>query len=391
MPARSATRADDVLIVGLALGPLVGLVAAIAIAWRDGAVGAVDLALFFGFWAATMASIELGYHRYFAHRAFRSGRAFEAFVVVFGSMSFQGPAIWWAATHRQHHKHSDRPEDPHSPHLAGGGLGGMLRGLWDAHMGWNFRAYQTIRDRASWKHLVPDLLANPWLRAVNRGYFLWMALGLALPALIGGVVTASWHGALTGFLWGGLVRLFAVNHATYAVNSLCHGFGTRPYGLHARDRATNIGVLAPLTMGGSWHHNHHVFPGSATTRIEPWQIDPGGAVLRVLAWLGVVWDLNRPDARDPAWRRQLRARVAGLGEARVSGVTERSAFVELARRAARCSVGSRLVLRDFALRGEGPLAIGDVEATVDRVTWHGVLVSFAPSDALGGLRQRSSP
>jgi stearoyl-CoA desaturase (delta-9 desaturase) len=370
------TRLDDVLILGLALGPLVGLVAAIAIAIEHGAIGGVNLALFFGFWFATLVGIELGYHRYFSHRAFRTGRVVEALLVIFGSMSFQGPAIWWAATHRLHHKHADRPNDPHSPHLAGGGLRGLVRGLYDAHMGWNFRAYQTIRDKAPWKHLVPDLLDNRWLRQVNRGYFAWMAVGLVLPAAIGGLATGSWHGVLTGFLWGGLVRLFAVNHAVYAVNSLCHGFGSRPFALHSRDRSTNNLPLVLVTLGASLHHNHHVFPGSASNWIAPWHVDPGGAVLRAMSWLGLVWDLGTPDAGDPAWRRRMRVRV-GDRVANVSGLTEKGAFVELGLRAAEIRVGTTVKLRDFELVGAAPLAIRETEAVVDRVTWHGIAVTFA--------------
>ena len=395
--AKPTTTLDDILIIGLALGPLVGVVAGAVLGATT-----LDLALFGSFWFATMFGIELGYHRYFSHRSFKCGRLLQALMIIFGSMSFQGPAIWWAATHRKHHKFADRAEDPHSPHNAGTGVRGMLLGLYDAHMGWNFRAYQTIRDKTQWKHFVPDLVEDRWLRAVNRGYFLWMALGLAIPAAIGGAVTGTWHGALTGVVWGGLVRLFAVNHGTYAVNSLCHAFGARPFALHSRDRSTNNFVIALFTFGAGWHHNHHVFPGSATNWVLPWQVDFGGALLRGLSWCGVVWDRGTPpaEARDPAWRRRMRVRVAspGFAGARsnakrcggsideiagfVSGISEKGGFIELRGRAR--EVGSRITLHV-----ETPPC--DVDAIVERTSWRGVAVRFVePKPELAALKRELS-
>jgi stearoyl-CoA desaturase (delta-9 desaturase) len=314
-------------------------------------------------------------------------------------MSFQGPAIWWAATHRRHHQQADREGDPHSPHLAGGGMRGLLAGLWDAHMGWNFRAFTTIRRSGTWKHLVPDLAANARLRAVNRGYFAWMALGLALPAAIGGVVSGSWVGAWTGFLWGGLVRLFLVNHGIYAVNSLCHAFGARPFSLHSRDRSTNSRALALFTMGAALHHNHHMFPSSGINRMGPFELDPAGLILGALERLGVIHDLHRPpDLRAAGWRRRLEGTLEADGvtcRGTVSGLSAHGAFVEARGLPSSLAVGSRAVLRGLVSSDGQPAELEAIAAQVEQVSWRGVGLRFAaPSEALAGavarLRRRGS-
>ena len=88
-----------------------------------------------------------------------------------------------------------------------------------------------------------------------------------IPALLGAVLTWSWTGAALGFLWGGLVRVFVMNHVIYwCINSVTHTFGTRPF--HTRDLSTNNVWLAIPTLGQAWHNNHHAFPGSAIMSIS---------------------------------------------------------------------------------------------------------------------------
>jgi stearoyl-CoA desaturase (delta-9 desaturase) len=393
MTTRAAWWFDRAVLAAVALVPLGGVIVAVDLAWSRGYVGGVNIALFFAFWAATMFGIEAGYHRYFSHRAFRAGRGFEAALVILGSMAFQGPAVWWAAVHRRHHRFADDHGDPHSPHLAGTGVRAMVAGLWDAHAGWNVREFETMRDKTSWKHLVPDLLANRWLRTVNRGYFVWLVLGLVVPAALGGVITSSWLGALDGLLWGGLVRMFAVTQGIYLVNSIGHAFGSRPFALHARDRATNNSFVALVTLGAGFHHNHHIFPASATNRIAPWQVDVVGAVLTVLEWAGVVRDLHRPpvDALT-GWTRQATVRLRGDGgvvDASVAGLSARGMFVESRRAARLLPLGARVQLDRFRVSGPGAPTIPDAEAVVERSTWQGIGVRFvAPSPELCAAVER---
>src|SRR5207237_546614 len=96
---------------------------------------------------------------------------------------------------------------------------------------------------------------------INRHYLVWPILGVAIPALLGGLLTGTWMGVLKGFLWGGMVRIFLAQQVTWAVNSIGHVYGRRPFEIE--DRSTNNGWLALLSAGGSWHNNHHAFPTSA--------------------------------------------------------------------------------------------------------------------------------
>jgi stearoyl-CoA desaturase (delta-9 desaturase) len=127
---------------------------------------------------------------------------------------------------------------------------------------------------------------------MNSLYLLWVALGLALPALLGGLLTGSVDGALRGLLWGGFVRTFAVFQTGLALGSLCHSHGSRPFAI--RGRAANNALLALQSFGEGWHQNHHAFPASALFGFEWWQVDVGGWVIRGLESLGWVWKVRVP-------------------------------------------------------------------------------------------------
>lgn len=269
--------------------PLLGFVVAIASIWKK-AIDPVDLGLFVGMFFLTAVGIEVGYHRYFSHRAFRATTAVSVILAILGSMAAQGPLIYWVGLHRQHHEYSDQPGDPHSPHLHGSGILGLLRGLWHSHIGWMFD-----HEIPNPIHYAPELLRDKVISRVNRLYFVCLLLGLAIPAIVGGVLRGSWIGAWYGFLWGGLVRLLMVENVIWTVNSVVHVYGSRPF--NTRDQSRNNIWLAIPTLGGSWHNNHHAFPSSATNRLEWWQIDLGGWIIRVLEFAGLAWDVKAPTAR----------------------------------------------------------------------------------------------
>ncbi|MEM9457829.1 MAG: acyl-CoA desaturase [Myxococcota bacterium] len=370
--------------------PTAGVVVALSMGARGDWPDPANLVVFAILWASTLLGIEAGYHRYFSHASFKTGAVFEVVLALLGSMAFQGPVVWWAAMHRRHHRHADDEGDPHSPQLRGGGLRGTLRGLWDAHMAWLFQEVDSISRKSRWADLVPDLLANRRIWWVHRRYPHWLALGLLLPAGLGGMLTGSGHGALMGLLWGGLVRIFVVNHTIWAVNSICHVHGRRPFALHARDRSTNNAWVAWLSFGAGWHHNHHVFPGSATTRIEWWQLDVSGLVLAALARLGITWDLRTPPAsvREGLWSRRVFTRLevepsaaapapVTTAVAEVTALRSHGAFVETT---ASWPVGTPLVLRDLRARDRR----GQPERMVDMLPLHAVVERVAP----GGLKVR---
>jgi len=280
--ALSVSRIGKAGTLAAVLLPPLGLVAAVVLVWGWG-VSWADLGLLAGFYLLTAVGVTVGFHRLFVHRSFQTGTAVQLVLAALGSMAAQGPLFRWAAHHRRHHQHSDTARDPHSPHRPGG----RLRGLWHAHVGWVFRP-----DPVDLGRYVRDLRRKWALRLSNRLFVVWVGLGLGLPAALGGLFAGSWAGALTGLVWGGLVRLFLVHHVTWSVNSAGHLWGKRRYrsGDHSRDNF----VLGVLAMGEGWHNAHHAFPTSARHGLRWWQLDLSYYFIRLLALVGLAWNVRLP-------------------------------------------------------------------------------------------------
>lgn len=287
----SLARLDKKLAWVVTCAPPVGFVVAMVLPFYGYPISMLDIGLWLGMHVPILIGVEVGFHRHFAHRSFKTHRAVEIALAVMGSMAFQGPVIWWAATHRRHHKYSDQPGDPHSPHLFGSGLRAQVKGLFHAHMGWLFVPQSTRAD--GWDRYAYDLYRDRGIFKVHSLYFYWLLLGFVIPAVVGGAVTRSWSGVFLGFLWGGLVRIFMMNHVFYwCINSVTHSFGTRPF--RSDDLSTNNVWLAIPTLGQSWHNNHHAFPSSALMGLRWWEMDIGGWVVRSLGRLGLAWDIKKP-------------------------------------------------------------------------------------------------
>jgi stearoyl-CoA desaturase (delta-9 desaturase) len=268
------------------VGPLVGVVAAAVLSWNNG-FSPLDLGMLAVGYVLTGLGITVGFHRLFTHRSFETVRPVQFALGVLGSMAFQGPVLEWVGRHRLHHQHSDAVEDPHSPHWHGGGPMGVLRGLWHAHIGWAFSPDQPNLDR-----YAPDLRKSPLMRFVNNLFGAWAALGLIVPALIGGLVTQTWAGAVSGFLWGGLVRVFLVHHMTWSINSVCHLWGAKPY--DCGDESRNNPVMGVIAFGEGWHNNHHAFPTSARHGLKWWEFDASYLVIRGLVACRLAWNPKLP-------------------------------------------------------------------------------------------------
>jgi len=104
----------------------------------------------------------------------------------------------------------------------------------------------------------------------------------------------------------------------FAVNSIGHAFGSRPFA--TPDHSRNSLPIALWSLGEGWHNNHHAFPSAAAHGIGWRQPDPGGLVIRVLAGAGLVWNVrSMPDEVVARRRRQppapVRAVVAPRGRA----------------------------------------------------------------------------
>jgi stearoyl-CoA desaturase (delta-9 desaturase) len=271
--------------VGVAL-PFVAFVVAIVLLWNS-VVGWLDLVIMAVLYVLTGLGITVGYHRLLTHRSFQTSRPIQYTFAILGSMSVQGPVLSWVADHRKHHAHTDEEGDPHSPHLAGRGLIGSLRGLWHAHVGWLL----SLKDRAEPERYARDWLEDRGMRVINKLFFVWLLLGIAIPFAIGLAVGGTIAAGLTAALWGGAVRIFFLHHVTFSINSICHFFGRRSFS--TEDESRNVFWLAPLSFGESWHNNHHAFPRSAFHGLRWTQIDPGGIVIRALEKTGLAWNVVR--------------------------------------------------------------------------------------------------
>ncbi|MET8998191.1 acyl-CoA desaturase [Amycolatopsis sp. NPDC004169] len=271
------------------LVPFLALAVAVPVFWGWG-ISWLDLTIAAAFFVVSTLGITVGYHRYFTHGAFRAKRALRIALAIAGGLAAQGPVLVWVADHRRHHAFSDREGDPHSPWLFGTSPVALVRGFWHAHMGWLFG-----RDKTNVDRFAPDLAADRDLRVVDRLFPLWVVLSLLLPPLLGGLLTLSWWGALTAFLWAGLARISFQHHVTWSVNSVCHMIGERPF--TSRDRSANFWPLALLSMGESWHNTHHADPTSARHGVLRGQLDVSARVIWVFEKLGWAWNVRWPTAK----------------------------------------------------------------------------------------------
>ena len=278
------TRAERIAnLTGVVL-PFVGVIAAIVLLWNR-AVDLTDIGILVVSYLVTAIGVTVGFHRLLTHRAFATYPWLERTFAVMGSMSVQGSVMDWVADHRKHHAHTDREGDPHSPHV---GHGSGLSGLWHAHVGW----LMETQGQADWKRYAPDLYEDPGMRRIGRRFPALAVLSLLIPTAAGFVLHGfTLDGALRGLVWGGLVRIFFVHHITWSVNSICHFFGSRRFDVD--DHSTNVGWLAVLSLGESWHHNHHAFPRSAYHGLRWWEVDPSGLIITGLQRVGLAWNVVR--------------------------------------------------------------------------------------------------
>jgi stearoyl-CoA desaturase (delta-9 desaturase) len=228
------------------------------------------IALCLATYTIRMFGVTAGYHRYFAHRSFKTGRVFQLILAFLAQSSAQQGVLWWAAHHRHHHKFSDHPEDLHSP---------LQSGFWWSHLGWIF-----ARDHLPTRfELIRDFEKYAELRFLNRYPLIPIILmGIAL-FIIGGTPWLVWGlGVSTVFLW----------HGTFTINSLSHVFGTRRF--RTSDTSRNNPLLALITLGEGWHNNHHRYPSSTRQGFYWWEFDITYWVLKGLRLIGLVSDLRSP-------------------------------------------------------------------------------------------------
>jgi stearoyl-CoA desaturase (delta-9 desaturase) len=268
--------------------PPVGLLSAMGLLWGT-AFHWADLLLLVALYSVCAFGTTIGFHRYFTHRGFEARTPVKAVLAILGCMTMQGPITQWVTDHRKHHALSDQPGDPHSPNVGHPeGAWGAVRGFVHAHVGWMFSNLGMEQGRSYGKDLYEDRL----VRTIDRLYLLWVLLTFGIPFGIGYAIGGSWQRAVEAMVWGGLLRIFLYQHATFGVNSICHMFGKQAY--LSRDKAKNNWLIALLVFGEGWHNNHHAFPASAQHGVDRRQIDVSWWVIRAMERLGLVWNVKRP-------------------------------------------------------------------------------------------------
>jgi stearoyl-CoA desaturase (delta-9 desaturase) len=292
-----ATRVIAIILVGgpfAAMGYALFLASNLYLDWSD-------LALLLTMYTLTAFGITIGLHRYLTHGSFKTNRLIKITLVILGAMAFEGSPISWVANHRLHHAYSDRDGDPHSPHLTKG----LVSGFVYAHIGWFF-----ARRRADPAFWARDLVRDSDILLISRYSLVWALLGLAIPFAIGG-----W----SGLLWGGLVRIFLVHHVTWSVNSVCHIFGSRPFGTD--DKSTNFWLVGLLAFGEGGHNTHHAAPKSARHGLYWWHFDLSWMVIRVLQKVRLASAIYELDPTD--LKRALRERAASVKVVLRYGIRQR--------------------------------------------------------------------
>ncbi|MFZ4115544.1 MAG: acyl-CoA desaturase [Chthoniobacterales bacterium] len=251
----------------------------LAVLWVGFSPLSVETALLL--YVIRMFAITGFYHRYFSHRTFKTSRFFQFAAAVLGNTSMQRGPLWWAATHRHHHTHSDEEEDKHSP---------VTKGFWWSHIGWltsmrNFPTpYDKVRDLSRYPELV---FLNRYDKTVPILYGLLMfGIGLFLEKKFPSFgVTAGQF-----FVWTFFISTTLLLHGTLFINSLAHLWGDRPY--QTEDDSRNNFWLSLITLGEGWHNNHHRYPHATRQGFRWWEIDITYYGLKILSWLGLIWDLK---------------------------------------------------------------------------------------------------
>jgi stearoyl-CoA desaturase (delta-9 desaturase) len=226
-------------------------------------------------WMTGSLGICLGFHRLLTHTGLEVPVWLQRTLATIGTLAGEGGPISWTANHRKHHAFSDQVGDPHSPR----------DGKWWAHMFW--LAFNTDGgDRDGYlRKWVPDLLKDPFLNALERHFLTIHILFGATIALAGYLVGGSTL-AFSWFLWVVPVRLVAVLHTTWFVNSASHIWGYRNY--ETRDDSRNLWWVGLIAYGEGWHNNHHALPRLAQHGHRWWEFDMTYQFIRMLRFFGLA-------------------------------------------------------------------------------------------------------
>lgn len=249
----------------------------------------IGIVIGIAFYLFTGLGVAVGFHRYFTHLSFKAEKPWlKAVLAVAGSMAIEGNIFDWVSTHRKHHKFTDIPGDPHSPWRYGESRWGLIKGFLFAHLFWMGK-----------REIPPppqDLVDDEIVSLINR-MFAWLAVAsILLPAVIGGLITMSWEGAISALFWGSVIRISLLHHVTWSINSVCHMFGEKPFNALG-GKATNAWWLAIPSFGEAWHNLHHADPTCARHGVLKGQIDMAAWVIKKFEDCGWVHSVRWPNSK----------------------------------------------------------------------------------------------
>jgi stearoyl-CoA desaturase (delta-9 desaturase) len=257
--------------------------ACLLVVWTGVSLVAVVTCL--ALYVVRMFAITAGFHRFFSHRTYKTGRIFQFVLAFAGTAAYQKGPLWWSAHHRRHHLNADTKNDLHSP---------QTQSFWQSHVGW----FLSHDSQATQVKYISNLLKYRDLRFLDKYYSVppvllavsMFLLGAALERYAPGLGTSSWQ----MLIWGFFISTVLLYHGTFTVNSLAHIWGSRRYA--TTDNSRNNLFVALITLGEGWHNNHHHYPSSERQGFFWWELDVSHYTLRALSWLGIVWDLRAPPA-----------------------------------------------------------------------------------------------
>jgi len=220
-------------------------------------------------WVTAGLGVTLGFHRLLSHRSLEVPKWLEYFLIFCGTLSAQGGVINWVGLHRIHHKYSDNEPDPHNSN----------EGFWWSHLGWMIHHIPADEEVSKY---TQDINADPVYQFFSNYFILFqVAFGLLLFAI----------GGWSFVIWGIFVRLVAVFHCTWFVNSATHKFGYRTF--DSNDQSRNCWWVALVTYGEGWHNNHHAYQYSARHGLQWWELDMTWMMIRFLEIVGLAKNVKR--------------------------------------------------------------------------------------------------
>ena len=262
------------MVIFLTVIPLIGIFGTSIYIYFNG-VKLFEPILLISLWSITGMGITMGYHRLFAHKSYKSNIILEWILMIFGSIALENTILKWSSDHRKHHSLSDTEDDPYT----------IKKGFWHAHIGWIL-----IKTDPSMNQIVgvKDLEKKSAIQFQNKYYYHIAIIGGVFIPLLIGIIYKRPIGAI---LWGTMLRITLVHHATFFINSLCHYVGKRTYDYNSTSR--DSWIVSLFTFGEGYHNYHHKFPSDFRNGIRWYAFDPSKWLISLLSFFKITSKLIR--------------------------------------------------------------------------------------------------